>query len=195
MKQRFGLPKDPWPVHRLDKVRVHSKSHSSHRVTAYSPLATAQKVPLTTIASIQDTTGALLLARSRLQAREFRVQFDERRIKKRYLALVRGGEDAFPDTRGSIRNVLMYDSDGWFKKVANEKSDVAKDASRRKGEEAGSPWKIREAVTHWELLGSSVRSVHFRPCLLTQVGLTLIFTPHSFPWPLVEESTSLAGKP
>ncbi|KAF9643496.1 pseudouridine synthase, partial [Thelephora ganbajun] len=101
VKQRFQLPEEPWPVHRLDK----------------------------------DTTGALLLARSRLQAREFQVQFKEHDIKKTYLALVQAGEDAFLSAPGSIRNVLVYDLNGRFDRVVSVKADAA--------------------VTHWRLLGSS----------------------------------------
>ena len=180
MKQRFGLPEDPWAVHRLDKVRIRSKSYPSNRVTAYAALATTQTIPLSTFTSIQDTTGALLLARSHLQARQFHVQFQERQVKKTYLALVQGGREAFPGTSGSIRNVLMYDSDGWFNKVSRGKSDVAEGVSREKGEESRPSRKTREVITHWELLGSSVRSLHLRPCPHTQVGFMLTFAP-AFP--------------
>ena len=164
MRQRFGLLEDPWPVHRLDKVRIHTKSYSSNRVAVYSALATTQTILLTTFTSIQDTTGALLLARSHLQARQFRVQFEERLVKKTYLALVQGGREAFPGTSGSIRNVLMYDSNGWFTKIVHVKYDVAEGMSRRRGEEAGPTRKIREAITRWELLRSSVCSLHLRSC-------------------------------
>ena len=164
MRQRFGLLEDSWLVHRFDKVCIHSKSYPSHRVRAYSALATNQTTPLTAFTSIQDTTGALLLSRSHLQARQFPVQFEESQVKQTYLALVQGGKEVFPDTSGSIRNVLMYDSNGWFNKIVHVKYDVAEGMSRRRGEEAGPTRKIREAITPWELLRSSVCSLHLRSC-------------------------------
>ena len=114
----------------------------------------------------QDTTGALLLARSRLQAREFQVQFKEREIEKTYLALVQAGKDAFPKASGTLRSVLVYDLDGRFDRVVPVKADVdkGKDTGRRGGVgDVRIVGKTVEAVTHWKLLGSSVRPLPSMP--------------------------------
>ena len=69
----------------------------------------------------------------------------------------------FPGVSGSIRNVLVYGLDGRFNRVVSVKQDVWK------GKDAGgrSAGKIVEAVTHWKLLGSSVRPLSFYkgPCI------------------------------
>jgi hypothetical protein len=109
----------------------------------------------------QDTTGALLLARSRLQARQFQIQFKERKIKKTYLALVQAEGDAFPGTSGTIRNAFAYGTDGRFSKLAFVRSDLENGKVVGESDSLGAPTihgKTMEAVTHWKLLGSSVRS-------------------------------------
>ncbi|KAF9789580.1 pseudouridine synthase [Thelephora terrestris] len=103
----------------------------------------------------KDTTGALLLARSRLKARELQLQFKERQIKKSYLALVRAGRDVFPDTSGSIRNVLAYDLDGRFQKVVPVRTNAGKRKDTSRG---GGVGKSVETVTRWRLLWSSTKA-------------------------------------
>ena len=167
MKQRFELPEEPWPVHRLDRVRkfsllpaqVHMWLPPTNNFT--NPLHINYNYPIS-----QDTTGALLLARSRLQAREFQVQFKEREIEKTYLALVQAGKDAFPKASGTLRSVLVYDLDGRFDRVVPVKADAdkGKDTSRSGGVgDVRIVGKTVEAVTHWKLLGSSVRPLPSMP--------------------------------
>ena len=109
----------------------------------------------------QDTTGALLLARGRPQAREFQVQFRERRVGKTYLALVQAGRDAFPDASGSIRNVLAYDLDGRFCTILPGKVNTSGGEDVSGMQWVGDIGKTVETITHWKLLGSSVRPLPF----------------------------------
>jgi hypothetical protein len=141
----------------------------------------------------QDTTGALLLARSRLKARELQVQFKERQIKKTYLALVRAGKDVFPDTSGSIRNVLAYDLDGRFQRVVPVRANAGKGKDASRGGSGGGVGKSVETVTHWRLLWSSVRPLPL--VLRSTYKLRLVLTSVSlFGGTFADESAGIVAK-
>lgn len=84
--------------------------------------------------SLQDTTGALLLARTPVWARKLQQQFLNRTINKTYLALVHGGQERFPQTSGVIEARL----------------------SEKDGRVHLDP-EGKETKTEWEVLGFSVR--------------------------------------
>jgi len=96
--------------------------------------------------------------------------------------------------------VLVYDSDGRFDRVVPVKSDADKgDGVDMNG--SGSVGKIRittgksvEAVTHWTLLGSSVRSfiLHRYPHIrwtCAYISFSLLFLLY------IVEGTNLVDKP
>lgn len=87
----------------------------------------------------QNTTGALVLAKTAHAARELSRQFKSRAVIKDYLALVRGGENMFTKKEGVITNPIQVNRNGRVSVSA------AQD---------GKP-----ALTTWELLGSSVRQI------------------------------------
>jgi 23S rRNA-/tRNA-specific pseudouridylate synthase len=84
--------------------------------------------------AIQSTTGALLLARTPQAARDLSQQFRARTVHKTYLALVRAGRQSFSAAKGEIDAKLLIE-DGRVS-VSNQG---------------------KEALTGWELVGSSVR--------------------------------------
>jgi hypothetical protein len=89
--------------------------------------------------SFQETTGALLLARSPEALKAFSQQFSSREVQKTYLALVRGGCQTFPGKSGDIGVTLQADKTGKTCISTSEKGTMT--------------------YTSWELLGSSVRMV------------------------------------
>ncbi|KAH9972424.1 pseudouridine synthase [Lactifluus volemus] len=91
------------------------------------------------------TTGALILARSKVLARELSRQFRTRAIEKTYLALVRGGSKTFPVKEGSIIRSLCF-QDGRVRIAGGTGTQAAAEP-----EPAGSKF----AKTEWEVLASS----------------------------------------
>ncbi|KAI5835336.1 pseudouridine synthase [Schizophyllum commune Tattone D] len=85
-----------------------------------------------------DTTGALLLGLTEARTRDLSAQFRNRTVKKTYLALVRGGIDAFSSISGQIREpIFLRDGQPVHHSRANARCEM------------------KEAATDWELLGSS----------------------------------------
>lgn len=92
-----------------------------------------------TLPSLQSTTGALVLAKNLVTARQLAQQFQTRTVSKTYLALVRGGAKSFPSKYGEIREALEINEDG---RVS-----------------IGAACDAKFAATDWELIGSSVSRV------------------------------------
>ena len=134
LRRRYGLSTNPYPVHRLDKVRRLRFRSSSYNHYLFM---------VSTIA-LQGTTGALILARTKALARELSRQFRTHAIGKTYLALVRGGARRFPEKEGLIAGALGF------------RDGRVRIASGAQTEPAGSSSK--SARTGWELLASSVSS-------------------------------------
>ena len=83
----------------------------------------------------QLTSGAWLLAKNKHAARDLSMDIQQHKILKTYLAIVRAGRQSFPATNGTIDAPISIDGEG------NVEIDSV----------SGLP-----AVTHWEVLGSSV---------------------------------------
>ena len=79
--------------------------------------------------------------------------FQQRKIEKTYLALVRAGKGSFEKKQGVV-DVPLVVNDGWVR-TWNRRAD--KDLEKE---------KLRDAVTRWEVLGTSVRYLS----LLYQTG-------------------------
>ncbi|KAG6890864.1 hypothetical protein C0992_012250 [Termitomyces sp. T32_za158] len=109
----------PVPVHRLDKVGEEELLCES-RLIQYR--------------IDQGTTGALVLGRSSIHARNLAQQFRARTVDKTYLALVRGGAKTFPTKSGQIRTPIKYE-DG---RASIDRSSNGK-----------------PSVTDWEVVSSS----------------------------------------
>jgi len=108
---------------------------------------------------------------------------------------VQAGKDAFPNDSGRIRNALVYGLDGRFDRIVSVKADKGK-GEYRDTSGSGSVGeteivgKCMEAVTHWKLLGSSVRSsaLHRYPHT-SRVRVDTSFPSHT------DESTDLTSEP
>ncbi|KAG6331756.1 hypothetical protein ID866_7330, partial [Astraeus odoratus] len=83
----------------------------------------------------RSTSGALVLAKNVVVARQLAQQFQARTVEKTYLALVRGGEKSFPAKSGEIRDPVMINNDG--RVSINESCDA------------------KFAATDWQLVASS----------------------------------------
>jgi 23S rRNA-/tRNA-specific pseudouridylate synthase len=93
LRRRYGLNTNPYPVHRLDKVR-------GYILLTLTPCL---------IVASQGTTGVLMLACTKALARELSQQFRARAIEKTYLALVLGGSRDFSVKKGLISGSLSFD--------------------------------------------------------------------------------------
>jgi 23S rRNA-/tRNA-specific pseudouridylate synthase len=80
-----------------------------------------------------------VLAKNLTAARQMSQQFHNRSVGKTYLALVRGGEKSFQAQSGEIRDAL--ETDGGHVSVSQS-------------------CKAKFAATDWELVASSVGTVH-----------------------------------
>ncbi|KAL4073853.1 pseudouridine synthase [Scleroderma citrinum] len=86
----------------------------------------------------KSTTGALVLAKNLVTARQLAQQFQTRTVGKTYLALVRGGEKSFPAKFGEIREALETSKEG---RVL-----------------IGTSCDAKFAATDWELIASSTKA-------------------------------------
>jgi len=102
--------------------------------------------------SLQLTTGALVLAKNLVTARQLAQQFQTRTVSKTYLALVRGGAKSFPSKYGEIREALEINKEG---RVS-----------------IGAACDAKFAATDWELIGSSVSRVEGVLFMLTRIDLS-----------------------
>jgi 23S rRNA-/tRNA-specific pseudouridylate synthase len=157
LRRAYGLSTNPYPVHRLDKVRFGTQ-RAPGRCFKFAR-ASDSVVILFVLGLSQGTTGVLVLARTKALARELSQQFRARAIDKSYLALVVHGDDDdddharrfFPAKEGLIDASLSFDDDG------RVRLGVQADASL-----SGAPHALplaggsKAARTTWEVLATSV---------------------------------------
>lgn len=134
----YGLSTNPYPVHRLDKVRQNEKTRVLRQSWTQN------------IYFWQGTTGVLVLARTKALARELSRQFRTHAVEKTYLALVRGDAGSFPAKEGLIAGQLSFD-DGRVRVVQATASGESGGGTQAEPGAGG-----KAAQTAWEVLASSV---------------------------------------
>ncbi|SRR5258708_5703997 len=151
LRRLYGLSTNPYPVHRLDKVRISKSPFTSsirrHRVSAFFCSGVSQ-----------GTTGVLVLARTKALARELSQQFRARAIDKSYLALVHGDARSFPAKEGVIDALLSFD-DGRVRLQAASTTSGGNGSGAQAppiAEPGPGPGGGKATRTAWEVLDSSV---------------------------------------
>jgi tRNA pseudouridine32 synthase / 23S rRNA pseudouridine746 synthase len=103
-----------------------------------------QRPPMPAHRLDRDTSGCLLLARNPKALKRFALAFEERRVEKRYLGVVRGVPDAREGTISLSLSKISSAGEGWRMIPAK---------------------KGKPAVTHWRKLGErdGLTLIEFRP--------------------------------